>query len=82
MVKILQQECMYMELSLLSSPCFPTLSVRVYDLVLLFFSLVFLGYLLIRLVSTVKKLRDSLPLFRVLYFMVCGIYINSTQWVK
>ena len=45
-------------------------SVRVYDLFLLFCSVLFLGFLIIRLAATLKKLYDSLPLFRLLYFMV------------
>ncbi|XP_064399502.1 transmembrane protein adipocyte-associated 1 homolog [Halichondria panicea] len=44
--------------------------VRVYDLVLLVLSALFLCFLLIQLVAMVRKLQGSVALFRILYFMV------------
>lgn len=55
-------------------------SVRVYDLVLLILSALFLIYLLLQVVPTVRKLHGSVLLFRILYFMVtmCRVWELDT----
>ena len=58
--------------------CFLSLRIRVYDLVLLSLTAVFLAYLLFRLVPTLRKLRGSLPLFKILYAMVFLIVVLNT----
>jgi len=45
-------------------------SVRIYDIVLVVFSALFLLYLIIQLVPTIKKLKGSVSLFKMLYTMV------------
>ena len=45
-------------------------SVRVCDLFVLFFNVIFLLFLLLKLVPTIKKLRSSWTLFSILYCLV------------
>ena len=45
-------------------------SVRIYDIVLVMFSALFLLYLIVQLVPTIKKLKGSVSLFKMLYTMV------------
>jgi len=52
-------------------------SVRIYDIVLVVFSALFLLYLIIRLVPTIKKLKGSVSLFKMLYTMVFLIPVIS-----
>lgn len=66
---------------MLYTPClFPYFSVRAYDLLLFLLSFLFLAYLLVLLVPTVKKLHGSIPLFRLLYCMV-SIVLLVSHWV-
>lgn len=56
-------------------------SVRVYDVCILFINIIFIGFLLLQVVPTVKKLHFSWPLFRIIYCLVSVSVHVHIMWL-